>query len=453
MELVLGRLKKPYLEDIRERNRKKKIKKVQAAVAYATDETLLFDWCWDNNIPLEFYGRLDGGVPVDVKILKSFLKRKSRRFTCSLVKLHHAKIIWWHGAGVYIGSANLTKSAWCKNVEAGCYFTETEIDNNKMRRDLISFFVLLKNKSIPLDKQLLENMKERDKEIKKLKIKSKSEKKFINKMPFGNWDGLVDGGERNLRSTRRNSFINEWHSTMDTLRDIGDLVCLPRNRPKWVPRTTLRSAQIDQFLNTNYCKRQIDRHGGIFSRYDIFFERNKNRKEQALEAALYWWRNSPKFDEEFEILNTNAPFLHSALQKNKIKNMQYEKFKKICSKINAFVRYANSGHRDVIGIPDDGESYPEEERISRFLQRIWEEDDGNGKRIKSLLLYLLYGGTDNQLPERLWNVLHDENRKIKGLGTGILGEFIGYALPNEFPIRNGRTVKSLRSLGYDVKFL
>lgn len=39
----------------------------------------------------------------------------------------HAKVIWWRGYGVYVGSANLTSAAWYNNIEAGVFFSESEI--------------------------------------------------------------------------------------------------------------------------------------------------------------------------------------------------------------------------------------------------------------------------------------------------------------------------------------
>src|SRR6056297_1813180 len=118
MHLIMGGINGNYLRNITE-NAASETQEVLAAVAYATDSALLFDWCWKNAIPLKFYGRLDDGVAVSTSILSSFLSRKSARFQCRLVQHHHAKVIWWREYGLYIGSANLTASAWYKNVEAG----------------------------------------------------------------------------------------------------------------------------------------------------------------------------------------------------------------------------------------------------------------------------------------------------------------------------------------------
>lgn len=44
-----------YLREILD-NAKALTERVDAAVAYATDDRLLFDWCWDNEVPLRFWG-------------------------------------------------------------------------------------------------------------------------------------------------------------------------------------------------------------------------------------------------------------------------------------------------------------------------------------------------------------------------------------------------------------
>jgi hypothetical protein len=58
---------------------------VEAAVAYVTDESLLFEWCWQKRIPLRSWGRFDDAVPVKVEILRTFLSRKSPNFSCKLL--------------------------------------------------------------------------------------------------------------------------------------------------------------------------------------------------------------------------------------------------------------------------------------------------------------------------------------------------------------------------------
>ena len=52
MRLVMGGINGHYLRDITE-NFASQTEEVLAAVAYATEVSLLFDWCWKNQIPLQ----------------------------------------------------------------------------------------------------------------------------------------------------------------------------------------------------------------------------------------------------------------------------------------------------------------------------------------------------------------------------------------------------------------
>jgi hypothetical protein len=65
MKLVLGGVNGLYLREILE-NAGDEVERVDAAVAYATDDRLLFDWCWEKEVPLRFWGRFDEGVPVSL---------------------------------------------------------------------------------------------------------------------------------------------------------------------------------------------------------------------------------------------------------------------------------------------------------------------------------------------------------------------------------------------------
>jgi hypothetical protein len=67
-----------------------------------------------------------------------------------------------------------------------------------------------------------------------------------------------------------------------------------------------------------------------------------------------------------------------------------------------------------------------------------------------MLAFILYGGSPEEVPHRLWEALHDPRRKVEMLGVSSLGEIVGWAMPDRYPPRNGRTSKALRSLGHDV---
>jgi phosphatidylserine/phosphatidylglycerophosphate/cardiolipin synthase-like enzyme len=167
MRLVLNGINGRYLREIPD-NAVRDTEMVEAAVAYATSESLLFDWCWENNIPLRFWGRFDETIPVSLGILRTFLERRSPNFTCKLLKHFHAKVIWWHGVGAYIGSANLTDAAWYNNIEAGCFFEDADTVASGIDIQLQAFFRRIDENASPLSEELYRAIESRARELQRL---------------------------------------------------------------------------------------------------------------------------------------------------------------------------------------------------------------------------------------------------------------------------------------------
>lgn len=127
MELIAGKLNDSWLESLLRRSAQD-CDWVKAAIAYASGSPKLIAFCFENNLPLTFWGRYDPSVPVSVNILKRFLDRKSINQVCKLVpESFHPKVIWWGGFGAYIGSANLTENGWFRNIECGLFLSESEL--------------------------------------------------------------------------------------------------------------------------------------------------------------------------------------------------------------------------------------------------------------------------------------------------------------------------------------
>jgi hypothetical protein len=443
MKLILGGINGHYLRNIIE-SAKDVTEEVLAAVAYASDPTLLFDWCWENSIPLKFYGRLDDSVAVSVPILEKFLNRSSPKFVCRLVKFHHAKVIWWRGYGMYIGSANLSDRAWYKNVEAGCFFAKAEI-TPEMVTDVQAMFAKLQEKSTPLNEELLKVMTARAKALAK---SAPDSSEFWNSPSFTNWDGLSQTSPKGALETRRNEFLKEWHETLQDLRDIGQLLQKPENRPTWVTEFAPAGTQTDQFLHAHYYQRIRE---GKRARYVELYEENKTRRNDALKEAIEWWRKLPAApNQEDEMLNTTAPFLRDVLTESELSNLDEGRLREIFSGVHSIKGYAKRARNTSVGLQASGTTYTVPQKVDALARRIWGTTSAYGKRVDETLLMLLYGGPSEELPNRLWDAVHDPKWKIEGLGISALGEIVGWALPDTFPPRNGRTSKALKSLGYDV---
>lgn len=442
MRLVLNGINGTYLRDIVEACAER-TEAVVAAVAYAHEGSLLFDWCWQRKIPLQFYGRLDQDVAVGLAVLNSFLSKRSSSFVCRLVEHHHAKVIWWKGAGLYIGSANLTQSAWYKNVEAGCFFNEEEI-SDEMVAELNQMFRVLHEQSAPLTEELVKLMRVRAHQIGKTRSDPAG---FWSDPSVVSWPGLVTTSRSRAKDNNRRQFLAEWHSTLQDMRDIGVIISRPENRPNWVAANIPTGAQADQFLHAHYYQRTFD---GQLAQWAMHHMKNRERRRDALLEAIDWWRNLKEAPRgEAEMLNSSAPYLRNALDSEALAKMDLDAFKEICSRVHAIIDYSRRVRNAKVQLPG-GQHYSIPQKIEALANTIWMARAGNGANVAEQLGYILHGGSSENLPERLWEAVSGPKWKIEGLGISALGEIVGWALPERFPPRNGRTSKALRSLGYDV---
>ncbi|WP_354267461.1 hypothetical protein [Bradyrhizobium ottawaense] len=247
---------------------------------------------------------------------------------------------------------------------------------------------------------------------------------------------------------KRQAFLEEWHATLQDLRDIGARISRPENRPAWISESASPGSQADQFLHAHYYQRTFD---GRKANYAALFEQNHHHREQALAETVQWWRRlrtAPSSEEA--MLNVTAPYLRTALAEQSLHSMTEEAFRQVCMRVHAIKDYARRVPNKAVGLPDDGTPYTIPDKVTALSKRIWNDKSTNGVRVNELLHYVLYGGSSEQLPDRLWQAVSDPKWKIDGLGISALGELVGWALPDRFPPRNGRTSKALRSLGYDV---
>lgn len=442
MRLILGGINGQYLRNITE-NAAPETEEVLAAVAYATHTELLFDWCANNHIPLRFYGRIDDQVAVSVPVLESFLRRKSAIHVCKLVQHHHAKVIWWRGVGVYLGSANLTDRAWYTNVEAGCFFPDDEI-TDEMAADLHALFATLEQHATLLTQELLNEMRLRAQELQRARVDAK---KFWEHSSLITWSGLVRTTAKGAAQRRRDIFLQEWYATLQQLRDIGTAVSRPQNRPGWIDSTAPAGAQADQFLHAFYYQRTFVNGK---ANYAAHHEKNKTRPNEALDDAVAWWRGLPTAPgSEDQMLNVTAPALQASLTEARIASMTYSEFRAVCGGVHAITDYSRRVPNKAVNLPE-GKPYTIPQKLDALAGRIWNDQGEGGVRVRALLRHILYEGAPDQLPKRLWQAIDDPKWKVDGLGISALGELVGWALPDQFPPRNGRTSKALRALGYDV---
>ena len=67
-------------------------------------------------------------------------------------------------------------------------------------------------------------------------------------------------------------------------------------------------------------------------------------------------------------------------------------------------------------------------------------------KIKATIKYLLYG-KDNYI-ERIFNCIYVDSYKLNYFGAAAVKELYGYMNKDDFPIYNGRIMKSMSYLGF-----
>jgi len=247
MKLIRGKKNETQL-DYLNREALKKCDAVWAAVAYVNDEKSLILPCYESNIPLKLWARYDYSSPVNASILEWFIG-KSPRAICKLVPdIFHPKIIWWKSYGVYIGSANLTDSAWFRNFEAGVFVTEDELKKSNMRTDLIEFFADIDEASTLLTKEHAEQI-EKHQSSQYFRDQESCRKQFEKERLIPHIASLAAIPKRKGAGERKKAvFLKEWNQTLQYMRDIATRVSEEQYRPKWVsPETKGMSRQLLKF--------------------------------------------------------------------------------------------------------------------------------------------------------------------------------------------------------------
>ncbi len=426
--------------------------RVRAAVAYANannGHVELFEACKQAGKPLTFYGRYDHTVPVSPEILLWFLNQGSGDITCKLVPdILHAKVIWWEGVGAYIGSANLSDRAWNSNIEAGVFVDEADLDVGEFRDELETFFDTIEEHSTRLKEEHYLHLKQvRDA---RFKAETLLAKEFESKRMIARNEGLYAPSMKG-KDKRRAAFIKEWDSTLQLMRDLAARVSQPEHRPDWIDPNTPMGLQVDQFLHAFYYQRVLD---GTSRPFERFYQQNRLSRETALTEALNWWKNGWKwasggyhYDREEAALQ-RAPSMRARFSRTELPGLTAAEFAAAAQHVYALREYAQRQSPVDLGLAADVGDL--DLKSEAFARRQHTRKSEQGKSILETLYFVLYGGPDANIASRLWDAVDDPRWQIEGMGISTLGEIVGWALPDRFPPRNGRTSKALRALGFDV---
>ncbi len=400
------------------------------------------------NIPLTFWGRYDKGMPIHIDTLHLFHRNSSERFRCYLVReLFHPKVYWFKGYGCYIGSANIGKRAWQDNVEAGIFYTDDELEESGLRLELDRYFNFLKDdvkKSILTD-DLMKQLEAQYQRIIEFDKNNSLEDgvNLITKYEPRRQDAL------SALERERNEFLEEWNRTCGYVKEIGKKLQMDVARPSWIPKDIPLGTHADQFLHAFYYTRTRAATGVRKYEYDAFYKKNKSDVEGAIKDEIDWWRQTQEkdFPYEKEFIETRAPRLRTLLSKTSLSTMTEKDFIEMCGLFHSFYNVARYCRAEVIGVPPGSKV---EIRLPLVAKRIFHSVAPNGKTFREVLFYLFYGGPQEEVNHRLFDVTKIGDWFIQYFGESCYGELVGWAFPDIYVPRNDRSNKALRGLGYNV---
>jgi hypothetical protein len=177
---------------------------------------------------------------------------------------------------------------------------------------------------------------------------------------------------------------------------------------------------------------------------------NKGNPESALRRAISWWRALPKPPtNEDRMLYEWAPVLRRDLAEDRILRLSEDEFVGVCERVWSIQDHGRRVSNDTLNLPDRLR-HSMAVKTKALAHYLYERRAPNGSTVLQTIHHVLYGGNLNDVPLRLWDATGDGQWRIEHLGVSALGETIGWALPDQFPPRNNRTSKSLRSLGFNV---
>lgn len=420
---------------------------VKAAIAYGSDAETLVKNCLENHHRLDIWMRYDHTVPVTPALLKKLISETSNNIFCYLVPdVHHAKIIWWKGYGVYIGSANLSDRAWTTNIEAGIFLTEEELEASGQLSEIEGFFDFLSNlnECFPLTEEIIIEQEEIDRQ--RRKISADLDEAMKKKRSKPEWGGPAFQDRKTAVDKKRKNFLAEWEAGLTILRSLGEMVS--EYKPTWISSETPTPWQADQFLHAYYYNEVVD---GPSHPFNAFYEKNKKSPRDATISALQWWAALPEApSEEDTNLNERAPTIRRILDQDYVLQMTMKDLEAVLLSNHASRDHLIKLPATFLGLTTR-ESVSLDERVPLFVGWLWNCRNGRGERFQELLNYILYEGKWQDTPLRLFNAHNDPQRKFQHIGINQLAELVGWARPEHFPPRNGRTSKALRALGHDVR--
>jgi len=440
------------------RNLPENVSRIQAAIAFSYDE-LLIDTCIKRKIRLEWWGLFNSRISTSIDLIKKSLSSEFITFY-PFAEYFHPKVIYFENYGIYIGSANMTNTALLNNIEAGVFISKDEFDND-MIAEINNFFNYLKDSSIPITSDDVENL---DKfaeiihsERKKIEESSNRIENTFEDM-FGHFyllrPGVADYENTRIdrEKRRKTEFLQEWREAQNYLELIHESMVEKCRQPKRVSADANTKIISNQLLHAYYYTYILKSHDEKRSIEIVsqWYEGHKRDPLRAVDEAISWWEKLDSAPNSEDVhINEWAPTNKELLEKIILQDLSYEELLKLLSCNYAALMYSQQMKNKYLGLPKDFHTNSEE-RISIYCKWLYNQRTKKGLPINETIRYLV---KDNGIAveEKIYSLLYDAKYHIGHFGESIIGEMIGWGRPDIAHLRNDRVNKGLRCLGFDVK--
>jgi hypothetical protein len=428
---------------------------IYASIAYNTSD-LLMKQAINKSIDFHWWGLFDGKQSTRHELLEIALKYKNIIHFHPIKQNFHSKLIYFENYGLYIGSANMTNKALLDNIETGIFLTHIDLMENNLIGKIEEYFLSLEKFPILTDddiKRYLEFINNNP-ELKKInnldeQILENEFNKIFNHLPFNDPAVSDENDKISIKNKIINNFTKEWRSTLNILLHLMEYFKDDSFYPKWLEKYYPKGIVTDQFIHAYYYSIINNEEEKSYPTCKKYYEQNKDNRDLAITNALSWWKrldgaptNEDVYIKEWSIINGML------LSKEKILCLTEEELIQCYLHNHAANNHSRQMIKETLKLPRNEKATNEE--CTRAMGKYhFEFKNKLGMNILELFNYVIYDEKE-PIEIRINKALSDDYY-IPHVGQSLLGELIGWARPDDYPIRNNRVNKTLLALGYDVK--
>jgi len=457
MKLIGNNLNGRYVREIVSLAKQPELTQIDLAVAYVQSMDSLFELAEGADVPLNLYALVDGQGFPHLDIVRRFVNGKRLSMRLFLTRdFYHPKVMWFHGVGAYIGSANLSGRAWNSNAECGVWLTHNELVAQAWDVELTAIFGVIRSRCREAKEEDLVTLERL--EAKRFSLTAE-ERAFQFEVDQALAD--VPGSKSPHNQTRadasglaRAAFLKQWNQGLTVLRKITGMVADHKEKwPAWV-RKDAHPAVVQDQVTEWWWETEFRASGESRLRLQEAHARNQKNPESVVKEMIRKWSGFEGGEKWDRYINEHPIELRSLLSMESLRKLDETRLSRIVFLCHSTREHARQVSNKQLGLSDERRDV--EERAKIFARFLLDQSSEVGRHVAEVLFFALWGdkaGADIDGAARIWTAARDEGWHIPHLGRHMLGELIGYARPDEYPPRNNRVIRTLFALGFgDIEY-